>query len=496
MNVKYYSYLYELNEEERMKKKKIYQIAGIVIVCIAFMGTTAFAGTRTTKVQTVAVECDSITQSIEAEGHVESEEEKTYYARISAPIAAFDVKAGDLVQKGDLLVAYDTEDFDRNVVQARLQAEALEAGYQGNVAQANALNRAYNEAAAQDEAYRQAYEAALTNVNELQYDIEVVADAVGDKKKALDVKIADLQVQIAAKNAAAADDSYELGERNDFQVEAAQLQIELARLQKEQLELQDTGAEPIQDRYFAEAQMYLNELATQRSSLQQEMLSTKHAAMNSSQLEQLAQNAELADATLAWNEQEAEKAGEGVTAEFTGVISEVRVAEGSYVTEGSPLFTIKDTENVKAVVEVTSYEMAEIALGQKAQIKIGGNTYEGEVSRIRMETITDSQNNAKLQVEIHINNPDEKIYLGTDVDAVIETGTSEQAILIPNAGLYADDQGDYCYLIEDGVIAKRYLTCGLDDGSFTEVTEGLQSGEQVITDAMTDENVGEKASAK
>ena len=226
------------------------------------------------------------------------------------------------------------------------------------------------------------------------------------------------------------------------------------------------------------------------------MLSTKHAAMNSSQLEQLAQNAELADATLAWNEQEAAKAGEGVTAEFTGVVSDVRAAEGAYVSEGSPLFTIKDTEHVKAVVEVTSYEMAEIALGQKAQIKIGGNIYEGEVSRIRMETVTDSQNNAKLQVEIHINNPDGKIYLGTDVDAVIETGTSEQTILIPNAGLYADDQGDYCYLIEDGVIAKRYLTCGLNDGRFTEVTEGLQGGEQVITDAMTDENIGEKASAK
>lgn len=479
-----------------MKRKKIFQIFGIVIAGIAFMGTTAFAGTRSTKVQTVTVESGSITQSIEVEGHIESEEEKTYYAKISAPIAELDVKAGDLVQKGEQLVAYDTEDFDRNVEQARLQAEALEAGYRGNAAQASALNKAYSEAAAQDEAYRQAYEAALTNVNELQYNIEVVADAVGDKKKALDIKIADLQVQIAAKNAAAADDSYEPDERNDFQVEAAQLQIELARLQKEQLELQDVGAEPIQDRYFAEAQMYLNEIATQRSSLQQEMLSTEHAAMNSSQLEQLAQNAELASTTLAWNEQEAAKAREGVTAEFTGVISDIRAAEGAYVTEGSPLFTVKDTENVKAVVEVTSYEMADVALGQKALVKIGGNTYEGAVSRIRMETITDSQNNAKLQVELHINNPDEKIYLGTDVDAVIETGTSEQAILIPNTGLYADDGGDYCYLIENGVIAKQYITCGLDNGSCTEVTEGLQGGEQVITDAMTDESIGKKASAK
>lgn len=479
-----------------MKKKRFYQVLGAAAVCGAIAGTTAFAGSSSLKLNVSEIGMGSITQTIEAEGHIETEEEKTCYAAISAIVAKFDAKAGDLVQKGEQLVTYDTEDFDRDVEQARLQSEALKAGYQGSAAQAKELTNAYNEAAAQDAMYKEAYEAALTNVNELQYDIEIVADAIKDKKKALDVKIAALQVNIAAKNAAAADDQYEPEERNDFQVEAAQLQIELARLQKEQAQLDDAGAEPIQNRYFSEAQMYLNEIATQRSTLQQEMLSTKHAAMNSAQLEQLAQNVELADTALAWSEQEAAKAGAGVTAQLTGVISDIMIDEGAYVTEGSPLFTIKDTQHVKAVVEVTSYEMSDIKLGQKAAVKIGGSTYEGEVSRIRMETVTDSQNNAKLQVEIHIDKPDEKIYLGTDADASIETGTSEQSVLIPDTALYADDSGDYCYLIENGAVAKRYITCGLDSGSYTEVTDGLSGGEQVITDAMTDESIGKKAVAK
>lgn len=479
-----------------MKRKKVCQILGIVAVCAAFAGTTAFAGSSSIKVSVQEIGTGSITQTIEAEGHIESDKEQTYYARVTAPIAEFDVKAGDLVQKGERLVSYDTEDLDRNVEQARIQADALASGYKGSAAQANEMQKAYNAAAAQDAAYQEAYDAALTNVNELKYDIEVVADAVSDQNKELEIKIADLKVQIAAKNAAAADDSYDPDERNDYQVEAAQLEIELARLQKEQLELQNTGAEPIQDRYFDEAQMYLNELATQRSALQQEMLSTKHAAMNASQLKQLAQNAALADTTLAWKEQEAAKADEGVTAEITGVISDIMVEEGALVAKGSPLFTIKDTENVKAVVDVTSYEMGDVELGQKASVEIGGNTYAGEVSRIRMETITDSQNNAKLQVEIQIDHPDKKIYLGTDVDAVIETGKKEQVVLIPNTALYADDDGDYCYIIENGVVVKRYVVCGLNSGSETEVVEGLHGGEQVITDAMTDERVGKKATVK
>ena len=79
--------------------------------------------------------------------------------------------------------------------------------------------------------------------------------------------------------------------------------------------------------------------------------------------------------------------------------------------EGTRLFTIKDMEHVMAVVEVTSYEMGQVEVGQKASIEAAGNTYEGTVSKIRKETVLDSQNKAKLQVEIHIENPDDKMLL-------------------------------------------------------------------------------------
>ena len=278
--------------------------------------------------------------------------------------------------------------------------------------------------------------------------------------------------------------------------EAAQLQVKLASLKKKLLELPDSGAKPIEDRYFSEAQYYLNELATQRAQLQQEMQTTKHAAMNGSQLAQLAANAELANTAVTWNEEDAAKAAEGVTADVTGVVSEINVEEGAYVAEGTRLFTIKDMEHVMAVVEVTSYEMGQVEVGQKASIEAAGNTYDGTVSRIRKETVLDSQNKAKLQVEIHIENPDDKIYLGTDVDAAIETGESDSAIVIPNDALYTDDEGDYCYLLSNDVIEKRYLTCGIASADTTEVLEGLSQGEWVITDAMTDANVGKGAQAK
>lgn len=479
-----------------MKKKQMIKITGIVVVIIAIAGTTAFAGTSSIKVTTQTIGSAGITQNVEAEGHIESEQEKVYYAGVSAPIASFSLENGDMVQTGEQLVSYDTEDLDRSVIQADIQAKALAAGYAGSVQQSKELKQAYQDAQTLDVTYQDASVAMQQQLGDMQLNIEVVADSVEDQTKEINLKIAQLKAEITQKNAIASNDELSVDDRNDYLQQAAWMEVEVAKLQKKLLTLEETGATPIENRYFKEAEIFLGEVAAQRSMLQQEMLSTKHAGMNTSQLEQMAQNVALAQQTLSWNEAEAEKASGGVVAEFSGVVSEVGIEEGTYVTEGTRLFTIKDHKNLRAVVEVTSHEMSQIVKGQQASIEVGGQLYEGEVTKIRMETVTDAQNKAKLQVEVHIKNPDEQIYLGTDVDVTIQTGAKEQAVLIPNAALYADDGGDYCYILENGVIAKRYLTCGLSGDDMTEVIEGLLAGEQVITDAMTDEKVGTSATGR
>ena len=479
-----------------MKKKQVIQILCATGMIVAAVSVTAFAGTSTLKVTTQTITSAGITQSVKADGYVESENEKIYYASVSAPIETFSLENGDVVEEGEKLVSFDAEDLDYNATQAKLQAEALEAGYKGSVQQTNELAAAYQNAQAQDAAFLQIYQATLQNVNDVQLNIALVGDAVENKSDAIQIKIAQLQAEILQKNALAADDSLTAEDRNDYQEQAAWMEVEVAKLQKQLLELDDTGATPIENRYFQEAEMFLNEVNVQRSMLQQEIASTKHAGMNESQLAQMEKNTAAAQETVTWSEGKAQKAKDGVTAEFAGVVSEVCIKEGAYVAEGTPLFTVKDHHNLRVVVEVTSHEMGQIQVGQMASITIGGKTYEGEVSKIRMETVTDAQNKAKLQVEVHINNSDGTIYLGTDADVVIQTGSKDETVLIPNTALYADDGGDYCYVLVNGVIEKRYIICSLVGEEMTEVSEGLANGEQVITQAMTDDKIGKNAQSR
>ena len=88
------------------------------------------------------------------------------------------------------------------------------------------------------------------------------------------------------------------------------------------------------------------------------------------------------------------------------------------------------------------------------------------------------------------------MYIGLEADVTIHTSEKEGVLTIPSEAYYADDFGDYCYVIRDGVVAKQYITIGLSSEDHIEVEAGLANGDVVIVDAITDDAIGKKAEPK
>ena len=101
-----------------------------------------------------------------------------------------------------------------------------------------------------------------------------------------------------------------------------------------------------------------------------------------------------------------------------------------------------------------------------------------------------------MTAEVHIENPDENIILGIEADVDIYTEEKENVLLIPIEAFYSDDMGDYCYTIAGGLVEKKYIKVGILSDTFVEIAEGINKGDIVITDAITDDRVGKKAVAK
>ena len=183
----------------------------------------------------------------------------------------------------------------------------------------------------------------------------------------------------------------------------------------------------------------------------------------------------------------------GVKSEFDGIMIEKLVEDLAYVTEGTPLFTIESSDELLVEVMISKYDIGMIKEGQKAKVSIGDKSYEGLVSNISHLAQNDSSDKNKVKVDIHISNPDGNVILGIETDVIIYEEEKQKALLIPYSALYSDDDGEYCYLVSDGIIEKRYIETGVETEESIEILDGLSLGEYVITDAITDDQIGDRA---
>ena len=134
--------------------------------------------------------------------------------------------------------------------------------------------------------------------------------------------------------------------------------------------------------------------------------------------------------------------------------------------------------------------------GPVPDISIAGNTYTGTVHEIKRFAQANKSDKAKVTVCIRFDQPDDKVYIGLEADVTIYTNEKQGALTIPAEAYYADDDGDYCYIIKDGAVAKQYITTGVGSDDFIEIVMGLKEGDVVITDAVTDDQIGKKAESK
>ncbi len=144
-------------------------------------------------------------------------------------------------------------------------------------------------------------------------------------------------------------------------------------------------------------------------------------------------------------------------------------------------------------VELSKYDIRKVAVGQPAKIEIAGRSYTGSVTKLKRLARTDASDKAKVTVEVTIDAPDDSILLGIEADVDLYTQEKENVLLIPTEAYYSDDDGEYCYVITDGCIAKKYFTIGVEAEDAVEVLDGIAEGDAVITDAVTDDQVGKKA---
>ena len=177
-----------------------------------------------------------------------------------------------------------------------------------------------------------------------------------------------------------------------------------------------------------------------------------------------------------------EEGKKGITAEFNGIVSKADLKKGEAVTQGMELFTIQNTDKASVDVTLSKYDYDTVKEGQKAEITLGNNTYEGTVTRMSHIAVQNEKGTPVISATVSIDDPDDDIFLGVDAKVKIHAASAKDVVTLPVEVVNIGKDGSFCYVIENGLVTRRNITTGISSEDYIEITDGIEAGEEVISD--------------
>ena len=239
------------------------------------------------------------------------------------------------------------------------------------------------------------------------------------------------------------------------------------------------------EKQIAQVKEEIADFEAYKAEMEGQKQSSENVVLDSFDKEQYEADKELAAMSYQTSKESYDRAKQGVVAEFDGIVMECSVVQGATVTEGMQLLTLADSRNVKITFNASKHDVEKLKVGQRTKITISGNTYEGSVSKINRMATVNASNTPMVGVEVHITNTDDKIILGLDAKLEIFTGKAENALLIPVETINADKEGDFLYVVEEGIVVRKPIVCGISSDTHTEVLEGITEEDEIIVSSLT-----------
>ena len=265
-------------------------------------------------------------------------------------------------------------------------------------------------------------------------------------------------------------------------VSQAQAMNELEEINKKLDELEGDKELTEIERQIVVEQEKLADLEMLRDELKSDKNSSENAILDVYKKKELEATVEKGRLAEAQAQAHLEEALAGIRADFNGIITELDINNGFVTEAGSKLMKLESSDAVRVNISLSKYDLAKVELGQKAEVEISGQVYEGTVSKINRMAEKNDAGTRLVAAEVHIENPDDNIYLGIEGKVKIHAQKSENTLIVPIAAVNTDQTGDFCYVVKDGILEKHPVTAGLSSEDSIEIVEGLEEGDIVLTD--------------
>ena len=167
---------------------------------------------------------------------------------------------------------------------------------------------------------------------------------------------------------------------------------------------------------------------------------------------------------------------------FDGVVIDAPIAPGTVVGEETDLFQVADLSHVWVQAEVYEKDLARIRVGQPAFISVdtyADEKFTGNVAYIG-DILDPKTRTAKVRCEVA--NPGVRLKLDMFAKVALPTTFSRRAIAVPVGAIQQIEKENVVFLkTGDTTFEPRKVQIGRTVNQITEITAGLQPGDQVVS---------------
>jgi HlyD family secretion protein len=429
-----------MNNKKFLKGRKArYWIIGSTIVLLAIFVLLRFNSARASNATSESpanVVSLKVAQTVEASGSLDAQPSASLTWNTGGVVDTVNVKAGDKVKAGDVLMKLRTTSVSSNIISA--QADLVTA------------------------------QKDLENVKSSSTDLSQAVIDLKDAQEAYDKAVNYLQYLQNSKKVPQSE---------------TRLFLETKRNSWMYVYKTKTFKGPAPEDWITDAE---NDLALKKSQLEDAQRTYDRLKEGSNSQDVLAAQAKV-DAAQATVD------SMSVIAPFDGEVLYIQSQPGAVVEAGASAVNVADLDHLYVETQVDESDVANVKVGQQADVTLdalSGATFTGKVTQINPvgEAVSGL---VKYTVRIDLDKVTDQSFipLGTTANVVIRVKDATASLAVPITTVQNDSQGEYVLVVQNDGSTKRVdVVSGAIVGDLVIVTGDLKVGEHVQTDQQSSFN--------
>lgn len=437
-----------------------------------------------------------ILHTFESIGSVEAPFTVRLAPKLPGRIDYLQVREGDHVTTGEVLVRIDPSEIDAQVHQqeaavAEAQQKLAQAQITQNPTNVNVQTQIQQQQAGVNTAKANAYQTETNYEAQIQAAQAAVTDAQG---KVDNAAAAVRNAQASLSNSRAHYNRllalYNQGYSSSQDLEDSRTAVDVANGQLGAAQAAKNSA--VAEKGAAEKQLSITRVKGQadidaaKAAVSQANAALTYAQANTAQTKAYIQNlaalrSEVAAAQASLKNARAQRANTVLNSSVDGFVTARYMDPGTMASAGQTILVVEDMRQVWATVPVPTEYNGKIALGQMTQVKFDafpGRTFNGRITQMNPAADPISR---QFSVRVTLDNPGDLIKPGSFARVTFTTERLQAPVAAPREAVQTNDQGSTVTVVGDGSVAHvRPVTTGASDATNIEIKDGVQPGEKLI----------------